>query len=234
MSRETQAGDSATLSGSVYKQIRTDIISGRLAPGEQLRLEALRRHYGVSLSPVREALLRLASDTFVDAVENRGYRVAEISREDLQDITEARVLIEREALRKSIAQGDEAWEAAIVAAHYRLTKSDARVDTLAPGDLEEWEQANRTFHDALVAAAGSHWLGRFRRLLQDQSRRYRLLSLQRSASHRAVQAEHDALMEATLARDTPRAIALIDQHIRATAEVILGELRPQEPDPPTR
>lgn len=216
--------DSATLAGSVYQRLRADIIGGSFEPGYHLRLEVLRRRYGVGLSPIREALSKLASDTFVTAYENRGYRVAELSRTDLRDLTDTRVLIERDALRQAIAAGDEQWEADIVAAHYRLTKVDARLHQASGELLDEWEAANRVFHDALVAACGSHWLQRFRRLLQDQSKRYRRFSLQESATFRAVQDEHTRLMQATLARDTPHALDLVEAHIRATAENILHRL----------
>jgi len=218
--------DAATLAGAVYQRLRADIISGELAPGYHLRLEALRARYGVGMSPIREALSRLATDTFVTAIENRGYRVAELSQQDLRDITEARVLIESDALRQAIDTGDEAWEAAIVAAHYRLTKVDGRLKDANSAMLDDWERANRQFHDALVSACPSRWLQRFRRLLQDQSKRYRRFSLQESASFRAVADEHAALMDATLARDSARAVALIASHIRATADNVMHKIPP--------
>lgn len=214
----TGGEDATTLAGTVYLRIRSDIISGSLEPGFHLRLETLRQRYGVGLSPIREALSRLSSDTFVTAIENRGYRVAELSRADLEDITASRILLERDALRQAIAQGDEEWEANIVATHYRLGKVDARLRDASPDLLDEWERANRAFHDALVAACRSHWLQRFRRLLQDQSKRYRRFSLVESVSFRDVQSEHDELMRVTLARDADAAMELIENHIRATAE----------------
>lgn len=223
------AAEETTLSANVYHRIRADIISGRLEPGSHLRLEAMRRRYGVSLSPVREALLRLAADTFVDAVENRGYRVAAMSRADLEDITASRVLLERDLLAQAIAAGDDAWETAIVAAHYRLAKADARIGELvgpdAPDDaFDHWEQANRAFHDALVAASRPGWLWRFRALLQDQAKRYVLFSLRESAAVRRVDDEHDGLMRAALDRDAPLALELIENHIRSTADIVLNKL----------
>ncbi|MEQ8662175.1 MAG: FCD domain-containing protein [Gammaproteobacteria bacterium] len=216
--------DAATLAERVYRQIRADIVSGALAPGFRLRLEPLRERYDVGMSPLREALARLASDTFATAIENRGYRVAELSRADLDDITSARVVIERAALAQAIERGDEAWEAEIVATHYRLGKVDARLGADDSSLLDSWEQANRAFHDALVAACPSRWLQRFRALLQDQSKRYRRVSLLESASFRSVAAEHDALREATLARRLPLALDLVEAHIRATADLVRDKL----------
>ena len=177
-------------------------------------------------SPIREALARLATDTFVTSIENRGYRVAELSRSDLDDITEARITLERDTLHRSIERGDESWEIEIVAAHYRLGKVDSRLREAPPQSLDEWETANRAFHDALVAACDSQWLHRFRRLLQDQSRRYRHVSLLESASYREVRREHDALKEATLARSLPEALDLAEAHIRTTAALIRDKIPP--------
>ena len=224
LARGEGAVDSATLAGAIYQKMRTDIVGGALVPGYHLRLETLRQRYGVGISPIREALSRLAAYSFVIAFENRGYRVAELSRKDLKDITEARVLIECDALRQAIAAGDETWEADIVAAHYRLAKVDARLKGASSDLLDDWERANRVFHDALVSACRSEWLQRFRRLLQDQSKRYRRFSLQESASFRAVAEEHEALMQATLSRDTTLALDLIARHIRATAENVMHKI----------
>jgi GntR family carbon starvation induced transcriptional regulator len=216
----------ATLAERVYRHIRSDIVTGALTSGERLRLDYVRARYGVGLSPIREALARLATDTFVTSIENRGYRVAELSKTDLDDITEARVTIERDALRRSIEAGDEQWEVDIVAAHYRLAKVDGRLRDALPETIGELETANRAFHAALVAACESQWLHRFRRLLQDQSRRYRHVSLLESASYREVQREHDALKEATLSRALPKALDLVEAHIRTTAALIRDKIPP--------
>ena len=226
-SRDLDSGETAaTLAGQVYRQIRRDIVTGVLVSGERLRMDDVRARYGVGVSPIREALARLSTDTFVTSIENRGYRVAELSRNDLDDITEARVTIERDALRRAIELGDEQWEVDIVAAHYRLGKVDSRLREPLPETFDEWEAANRDFHDALVAACPSRWLHRFRRLLQDQSRRYRHVSLLESASYREVQREHDALKEATLARALPEALDLAEAHIRTTASLIRDNIPP--------
>lgn len=219
-----EGGGAATLAGSVYQRLRGDIVSGRLEPGSHLRLETLRGRYGTGLSPIREALSRLSSDSFVTALENRGFRVAEISRDDLADITEARVLIECEALRQAIPRGDEQWETGIVTSYYRLSKLDARIKSDADQIVDAWEAANKQFHDALVGACSSRWIQRFRNLLHDQSKRYRQFSLLRSASFRRIRDEHEQLMKATLARDSATACALMSAHIRTTAENVISSM----------
>ena len=217
-------GNARGLVITAYEKIRGDIINGSLEPGSALKLEALRTRYEIGVSPIREALSRLASDTFVTSIENRGYRVAEVSKEDLIDITNNRVILEHVALKESIAGGDEDWEVNIVGAHYRLSKLDEQLSSPSEEILQRWESANRQFHDSLVAACQSKWLWRFRQLLQDQSKRYRQLSIIENRSVRDVSAEHKALMDATLGRDVTRACELIENHIRDTAARVIATL----------
>ena len=92
-----------------------------LEAGKPLRLEALRQRYGLSFSPLREALMRLQSERLVLSTALRGFSVAPLSREEMEDATETRILIECEALRRSMRDGDDDWEAGIVAAFHALS-----------------------------------------------------------------------------------------------------------------
>src|SRR6478672_2894229 len=87
---------------SAYWRLRQEIITGSLAPSQKLRIDFLRKTYGFGASGLREALSRLVSDGLVESEAQRGYWVSPISREDLQDITTARLTNEVEALRQSI------------------------------------------------------------------------------------------------------------------------------------
>lgn len=111
------AGESAalpaTLGEAAYQRLRADIVVGAFKAGEPLRLEALRQRYGLSFSPLREALMRLQSERLVAATALRGFSVAPLSREEIEDATETRILIESEALRRSMRNGDDDWEADI-------------------------------------------------------------------------------------------------------------------------
>ena len=90
-------GGARTLIERAYEQLRNDIIEGQLAPGEKLRVEHLKTRYAVSAGTLREAITRLASDALVETEGQRGFRVAPIALEDLEDITRLRVQIETEA-----------------------------------------------------------------------------------------------------------------------------------------
>ena len=109
-----------TLGSSTYQRIKRDIVFGELEPGAKLKLEQLRARYGASLSTLRETLSRLGSDGFVLAREQRGFFVSPVSKEDLIEISQLRVLLECHALRASIEHGDTEWEGNLVAAQHKL------------------------------------------------------------------------------------------------------------------
>ena len=209
-----------TLSDQAYQRLRADIIHGVLSPEEKLRIEHLRKVYGVGASPLREALSRLTADGFVTAEGQRGFRVAPMSEEDLEDITRLRVLLEKQALSQSIEHGDDAWESRIVAAFYQLEKVEESEDR----DPSEWEKRNHDFHEALIAGCTSNWLRRFYGILYDQHKRYRNISFTTEIP-RDIHQEHEELRNAALARDTERACKAIDHHIWRTAEITLKVLR---------
>ncbi len=175
----------------------------------------VRTRYDAGLTPLREALFQLAAEGLVTVEGQRGFRAAALSAEDLADVTEQRVLLESQELRRSIELGDLAWESQLLAAHHRL----AHTTMLGPDSATptaDWTEAHRVFHRSLVEACGSAWLLRFRDVLSDQSERYRRWSL-RESSERDVAGEHRALAEATLARDADLAVHCLAEHYRRTA-----------------
>lgn len=85
--------NTATLATAVYERLRADLISSALLPGEKLRMERLRERYGVGASPLREALNRLVSEGLVAQIDQKGFRVADVSLEELQELTQARLWV---------------------------------------------------------------------------------------------------------------------------------------------
>ncbi len=212
-----------TLATDVLHRLRDDIISCVLKPGDRLRFEALRDIYGVSFSTLREALSRLASERLVVAEGQRGFIVAPISREDLLDVTDARVLVEQECLRRAMQQGDATWEAQILSAFHRLDRVEARLPETG-GVSAEWDARHFEFHESLVASAGSPTLSEIRQSLFERARRYRRLSAAVRKGPRAKRDEHRTLMEAVLSRDIPHAQDLLERHIRETAANVLATI----------
>jgi DNA-binding GntR family transcriptional regulator len=200
-----------TRATDVLHRLRNDIIDSALLPGSRLRFEALRSRYRVSFSTLREGLSRLAAEGLVVADGQRGFRVAPVSLKDMHDLTDARVLVEREALRLAIAKGDSAWRARLSGAYRVMDRLPEQRSTSA-----EWNTAHAGFHEALAAACDSPVLMEIRQKLFDRSQRYRRLAAAARTNPRSNPHEHRELMEAALAGDSHRACALIEQHIRRT------------------
>jgi DNA-binding GntR family transcriptional regulator len=216
----------------VYEALRSDILFGRRLPSARLQLNELAEEHGVSLSVVREAVTRLATEDLVEATPQRGFRVRSISLEHLRDLTWVRTQVEALALRQSIAKGDVTWEANLVAAHHRLAVTpmyfeDGRGNT-------EWMAAHAAFHAALAAAAGSPVLERLRRQLYDASELYRYWAgnLPHHPARAHVADEHKAIFDAALAREADLAVDLLTQHLEATArnlEAIAADVGTTDP-----
>ncbi|PYN78170.1 MAG: GntR family transcriptional regulator [Candidatus Rokuibacteriota bacterium] len=207
-----------SLTSAVFAQLRAEILSCRLKPGEKLLIAGLARRFGVSLSAVREALSRLGAEGLVKAEDQRGFHVSPVSIDGLRDLTRTRIDIEGLALRRAIELGDARWEDAVRAAYAQL----AEVALPRPGDagprFENWRALHHRFHLALVSACGSAWLLRFRQTLYEQSERYRFLA--HRMRQRPVEAEHAAIVQAVLARDPDAAVNALGDHFALTAEII--------------
>lgn len=200
-----------------YLDLRNSIITGQLAPGERLKVEALRDTLSTGASPVREALSLLTSDQLVERIDQRGFRVAQTSREQFQEILNLRCQLEDMALRESVAAGDSDWEEALVLAHHRMTRTDR-------ADVAEFEARHKEFHMALIAACKSPILLRFCDQLYDLNVRYRhLAGTAKSYSIRDVKAEHREILDAAVERDIDKTSELLRQHYRNTGE-FLAEL----------
>lgn len=209
-----------TLIENAYRRLRRDIIDGRLEPDQKLRVEHLKSYYQVSGGTLREALALLVSDSLVVSHGQRGFRVTPMCLADLEDVTRLRVLLENEAMRESIRAGKDDWEAGLVAAFHRLTLAEQRLRNDASRSFDDWEACNRQFHEALVAACGSRWLLHLRRLLYQQSERYRRISATQGPPPVEVHDEHNGIFEAALARNADVACALLTTHIHRALSVI--------------
>jgi len=216
--------EAKTLTDQAYQLLREDIVHSKFQPGEKLGIELLKRTYEVGATPLREALYRLSADGFVQVQGQRGFRVADMSLEELADITDLRVVLEGMALTQSIQNSDDAWESRVVAAFHHLTKAENQTDP----DIQEWENRNREFHLALVSCCHSPWLMRFHEILYDQHKRYRNLARINRSKRRNVHDEHIAICDAALAKDTKALCEANEEHIRTTAEItsrILAETK---------
>jgi GntR family transcriptional regulator, carbon starvation induced regulator len=222
--RQQRTGAGETLHARVLREIRADIVSCRLMPGERLTLEALRERYRVGWSPIREALMRLEADGLVAFQQNKGFRVAAVSREMLADLMRSRIEIEATTLRWSIQNGSVAWEAELLAAFHRLSRL-SKLKRSASGNISpEWAAEHRTFHRALAAACGSATMLAIQQSLFERAERYVALSIISKAAPRNEVGEHEQIMEAALQRNVNRAVTLNREHIERTMSKVMRSI----------
>ena len=202
-------GPAGTASSRVFDHLRKDLVGGRFVAGEKLAINALKERYQVGLSPLREALNRLAAYGLLIQENQRGFRVPKLSRDELDEM-------EGMALERAIANGDSLWEADLLAAAHRLKRADITLDK-----GEEWEHLHTQFHRTLVAPCGSVWLLRFIEQLHDQFDRYRRLGPKMPTIRQELDEQHHQLVELALQRDAKAARELMDDHIHKSYEVAL-------------
>lgn len=214
-----------TLVQSVYMAMREDILSGKLGPGTKLRADKLKQEYDVGASTLREALNLLVGEALVDSEGQKGFRVSPMSEADFRDIVAVRKMLETQAMRESMAHGDDEWEGQVVSAFHRLSRIEERVPENPTGLSGQWEEGNRAFHAALIAACPSNWLHYFIGVLFHQSERYRRVALAHSDGFkkRDVHAEHEAIYKAVLDRDAEAACLYTEQHIERTLNFLAIE-----------
>lgn len=214
-----------TLAETAYAALRRDIVTGALAPGLPLRMTLLCDRYGMGMSPVREALNRLQAERLVVAMPLRGFVVAPVSAAELTDTTDTRILIETQALRRSILGGSSDWADTLRATLAALLDA-------AGADADRLETLHHGFHRALVAGCGSpRLLELFERLYSESERyRYHALMVEARDGSRDLAAEHRAIADAALAGDAEAAVAALTAHYRRTETVLKTRL--PEPAPP--
>lgn len=210
-----------TLAEEVHQRIRGDILAGRLLPGRRLKLALLCQAHGVSLSIVREALTRLAAEKLVRAQPQQGFTVTALSAAELQDLTFVRIAVESVALRRALERGGVAWESRLLAAHHTLANTPVQSPDDSKRLSEAYAQAHAEFHQALTSACDSPRLCELQRSLYDTSELYRRLSYLLNRRRRNKAAEHRALMDAALARDADKAVALLTEHYESTTRTLV-------------
>src|SRR5215468_999932 len=213
--------DAPNLTQAAYEAVRADLLACRIHPGSRLKIQELCMRFSVGLGAIREALSRLTSEGLVISEPQRGFRAAPISVADLKDLTMVRIEVEALCLKRAIAVGTVDWEARLVAAFHRLSRTPERVASDPVRAADDWAEAHAGFHAALVEGADSPWLLRLHAQLYAQSERYRRLSVPLSLEERDVGGEHRAILDATLKRDADKAVTLLTRHLDATTTILL-------------
>ena len=203
----TKAGE--TVVSAAYTRLRQDIMNGALPPGQKLRFNALTETYGAGMGTLREALQRLAAEGLVGAEERKGFRVENLSAEQLADTMSVRILLEVEGLRRSIQFGDVEWEVEVLGSFRRLESWSNAEGKRARSLDDRWQIYHREFHRALISACRSPTLMALRDTVFARQERYSRIFLSSEVHHAAAlmnnMKEHRLIKDAALARDTDRA-----------------------------
>lgn len=208
----------------IYDRLRDDIVQGRFAPGSKLKIEELKARYDGGATPIREALSLLAADGLVERLEQRGFRVAEASAREFEELLAIRCWAEERALRLSIKHGGNDWEEGIVLARYRLAHSKRVPLEVSHSTHADWERNHKKFHMSLVSACGSTTLLRLCSQLYDENCRYRYIARLSDHERPDVYGEHEEIAEAVLARNADLAVKLIIAHYTRTGDLLRKSL----------
>jgi DNA-binding GntR family transcriptional regulator len=225
-----------TRTEQVYDILRGELLNGDLHPGQKLKLVELTERFGVSQSVIREALTRLTEQGLLVAEPQRGFRVRDLSVEDIAELTETRIQVESVALRLAVERGDLTWETGILAGHHRLERTPVTRDDGTVN--EDWAVQHRDFHQALLTGCGNRRLESVANSLRDSAELYRRWYWVLTDDHqRDLAHEHRQLKELALARDADRAIAVLTEHIDRAPSLLIAYAREhgvEDLTPPTR
>ncbi|CAL9380420.1 GntR family transcriptional regulator [Streptomyces lavenduligriseus] len=191
----------------VADALRAALIAGELRPGEVYSAPSLAARFGVSATPVREAMLDLAKEGLVDTVPNKGFRVTVVSDRQLDEYTQIRALIEIPTVTALARTADRVSLEALRPAAREI------VQAAAAGDLIAYVEADTRFHLGLLALAGNAHLVEVVADLRGRSRLYGLTALVRAGRLLASAEEHLELLDALLERDEQAVDAIMTRHL---------------------
>jgi GntR family carbon starvation induced transcriptional regulator len=223
--RPAAAAVRSTLTSLAYQKIRQDVVFARYAPGEKLNIKAICQRHGIGLSAAREALGRLSRERLIVYLDQRGFFIAPLHLETLEELVRTRCWINTIGLRESIIHGDERWEEQLVLSYHRFSRLPRYVSDSPNAECNPvWEEAHRSFHTSLISACRSQWLIAYAEQLFDAAEYYRHLSRVSRTVRRNRMDEHEVIMKAALDRNTDLSLQLLDHHFRKTAEMVQARL----------
>ncbi|MBE3013162.1 GntR family transcriptional regulator [Microbispora sp. NEAU-D428] len=206
--RAPGAGARQNLREQVAQALRDALVAGEMRPGVVYSAPALAARFGVSATPVREAMLDLAKEGLFEALRNKGFRVAEVSERDLDEIIEIRRLIEVPTVARLAGQSLAAEAEGLRPIAEEIVSAAGR------GDLLAYVAADQRFHLALLALSGNARLVETVRDLRARARLYGLRGLPDARMMAASAREHLDLLDALVRGDAAAAESLMTHHLR--------------------
>lgn len=200
-------GARRSLRAQVEERLRMAMVAGELEPGLIYSAPKLAEQLGVSPTPVREAMMELAAEGFVEPLRHRGYRVVELDEGTLGEVTEVRALLEVPAVGR----------VAETASGRRLEDlrglADELVETAAAGELERFIAADMRFHLGLLQILENRVLIEEVRRLRRRTRLYGLRAMAEAGTLAATAREHHELLDHVEAGDRAAAEELMRRHL---------------------
>jgi DNA-binding GntR family transcriptional regulator len=195
--------------------LREAIIRGEFTPGTRLLLEELAQKFNLSLTPIREAFPILESEGFITQVAHKGAVVAQMDREEIQEVYAIRIALEELATSEAIPK----------LASQHLQQMEELVNRLDnfQGSLEDFLDLDRSFHLTLYSAAGSlRWVETIQ-IYWLRSKRYMLTAMSAAQLNGSIQDDHHQLLHYCQEKDRAQAIRVIRQHLKRSEEYLLKQ-----------
>ena len=209
----------------VFNTLRQAILKGELKPGERLMEIQLANKLGVSRTPVREAIRKLELEGLVLMIPRKGAEVAEITRQDMEDVLEVRTALEELAVKDAC---DHITDAQL--SELKKASSEFKKALLEGKDLVTCADADMHFHNVILSATNNRRLIQMLNNLSEQMYRYRMEYLKDERTHKTLIDEHDAIRRALKKHDETKAGAAIRVHIDNQKRSILESLTEKEED----
>ena len=198
----------------VAERLREQIFAHELAPGSWLDEQSLAMAFGISRTPMREAIKVLASEGLVTTKMNKGAYVTEVDRRDLEQIFTVLSLLEGQAAKETATKATEAELNLLDHLHHRLEKA------AADRDLEQFFEINGKFHDLIQEIAGNRWMNGVIADLRKVLKLHRRDSLTSTGRLQNSLVEHREILRAILKRDELAAETAMRKHLARGLEAL--------------
>ena len=201
----------------IYKKIRADIITGKKNPGERLSIDTLKKEFGTSVTPVRDALQMLSQEDLVTIKPRSGYYIALVSLKELNDMLELRQILELASVERAAKKIDDEQIALLEKVHAGYTDDDDET-------YSRYTEENRNFHYLVAKASGNHELARQIGHLHDRLARFMIIV--RSGKHMID--IHSRLIERVKAHDPVGAKKTLQNELDEARTAIMDKIMREE------
>jgi len=211
-----------SLKVEVLERLKELVISGTYPPGKKLVMEEIAREFGVSITPVREALHHLAAQGFVELQPHRGFVVKELGKKEIEDLMELRLCLEKLGVRLFIQRNDKSYIEELedcIGGMKRLVES---------GNVDDMVVANSKFHRIIIEGSGNKELSNVISLLGEKLHRVRILSLYAPNRLKESFKEHMAIFDAIISKDIVAAELAVEEHMRNITKTIMGRIEQED------